>query len=115
MRLGIAAYFVPFIFALHPPLILMGTLKEILIAIITAVIGVVLLGAGCAGYLFRPLSWPTRGLLWVAAILLLLPSTSNVLLLADVVGFALGAIIIAWEWSRRAVTSIPLTQPDSTS
>ena len=37
MRLGIAAYFVPFIFALHPPLILMGTLKEILIAIITAV------------------------------------------------------------------------------
>src|SRR5205809_2233572 len=49
MRLGIAAYFVPFIFALHPPLILMGTLKEILIAIITAAIGVILLGAGCAG------------------------------------------------------------------
>src|SRR5206468_7470210 len=43
MRLGIAAYFVPFIFALHPPLILMGSLKEILIAIITAAIGVILL------------------------------------------------------------------------
>jgi TRAP-type uncharacterized transport system fused permease subunit len=79
----------------------MGTLKEILIAVVTAVVGVILLGAGCAGYLFRPLSWITRGLLWLAAILLLLPSTSNVLLLADFVGFALGAAVVAWEWSRR--------------
>ena len=101
MRLGIAAYIVPFIFALHPPLILMGTIKEILIALITAVIGIILLGAGCAGYLFRPLSWITRGLLWLAALLLLLPSTSNILLLADAIGFALGAAVVAWEWSRR--------------
>ena len=105
MRLGIAAYFVPFIFALHPPLILMGTLKEILIAIITAAIGVILLGAGCAGYLFRPLSWINRGLLWLAALLLLLPSTSNLLLFADFAGFALGAAIFAWEWSQREHSS----------
>lgn len=101
MRLGIAAYIVPFIFALHPPLILMGTAKEIIIAIITACIGVILLGAGCAGYLFRPLSWTKRGLLWLAAILLLLPSTSNLLLFADFIGFGLGAILVMWEWSRR--------------
>jgi len=87
----------------------MGTIKEILIALITAVFGIILLGAGCAGYLFRPLSWITRGLLWLAALLLLLPSTSNVLLFADVIGVALGAAIVAWEWSqrehiRRAVT-----------
>ena len=100
MRLGIAAYIVPFIFALHPPLILMGTLKEILIAVVTAVIGVVLLAAGCAGYLFRPLSWITRGLLWLAALLLLLPSTSNVLLLADL-SASRSAPLVAWEWSRR--------------
>ena len=101
MRLGIAAYIVPFIFALHPPLILMGTLKEVLIAIVTAVVGIVLLGAGCAGYLFRPLSWINRGLLWVAALLLLLPSTSNVLIFADFAGLALGAVIVAWEWNQR--------------
>ena len=101
MRLGIAAYIVPFIFALHPPLIFIGTLKEILIAVVTAVIGVVLLGAGCAGYLFRPLSWTKRSLLWLAALLLLLPSTSNVLLFADFAGFALGVAVVAWEWSQR--------------
>jgi TRAP-type uncharacterized transport system fused permease subunit len=101
MRLGIAAYIVPFIFALHPPLILMGNLREILIAIVTAVIGVILLGAGCAGYLFRSISWMKRALLWIAAFLLLLPSTTNLLLFADIFGFALGAAVIAWEWMQR--------------
>ena len=101
MRLGIAAYIVPFIFALHPPLIFIGTAKEIVVALVTAAIGVFLLGAGCAGYLFRPLSWTKRGLLWLAALLLLLPSTSNALLLADVIGFALAAALVAWEWTQR--------------
>ncbi len=101
MRLGIAAYIVPFIFALHPPLIFIGTAKEIVVAIVTASIGVVLLAAGCAGYLFRPLTWIKRGLLWLAALMLLLPSTSNLLLFADFAGFALGTLVIAWEWNHR--------------
>ena len=98
MRLGIAAYLVPFIFALHPALIFIGTAKEIVIAIVTASIGVVMLSAGCAGYLFRPLSWSTRGTLWLASVLLLLPSTSNLLLFADFAGLAMGATVVAWEW-----------------
>ena len=101
MRLGIAAYIVPFIFALHPPLIFIGTPREIVIAIFTASIGVIMLAAGCAGYLFRPLTWINRGLFWLASLMLLLPSTSNLLLFADFAGFALGAAMIAWEWSQR--------------
>ena len=57
MRLGVVAYVVPFIFVFHPALIGRGTLGEILVTMLTASIGVVLLGIGCAGYLFRPLSW----------------------------------------------------------
>jgi TRAP-type uncharacterized transport system fused permease subunit len=101
MRLAIAAYVVPFIFAYQPALILVGSVSEIIIALLTASIGIALLAAGCAGYLFRPISWIKRGLLWLAALLLLLPSTSSILLLADVVGFALGAVIIALEWVQR--------------
>ena len=101
MRLAIAAYVVPFIFAYQPALILVGSVNEIIIAVLTAAIGIALLAAGCAGYLFRPISWSKRGLLWFAALLLLLPSTSSLLLLADVVGFALGAVIIALEWVQR--------------
>jgi TRAP-type uncharacterized transport system fused permease subunit len=102
MRLGIAAYLVPFIFALHPPLILIGTWREIFIAIFTASVGVTLLAAGCAGYLFRPLNWAKCALLWLASILLLTPSTTSWLLFADVAGFVLGAAVVSWEWSRRA-------------
>ena len=102
MRLGIAAYVVPFIFALHPALIFIGTAKEIVIAILTATVGVVLLAAGCAGYIFRPLTWTKRGLLWLASLMLLVPSTSNLLIAADVVGFALGALIVFWEWTNRS-------------
>ena len=57
MRLGIVAYVVPFVFVFHPELIGYGAVGEILITMLTASIGVVLLGIGCAGYLFRPLSW----------------------------------------------------------
>jgi TRAP transporter 4TM/12TM fusion protein len=101
MRLGIAAYIVPFIFALHPALIFIGTAREIVAAIITAAIGVVMLSAGCAGYLFRALTWTKRSLLWLASLLLLLPSTNNFLVFADFAGFALGAAIIVWEWVHR--------------
>lgn len=102
MRLGVAAYLVPFIFALHPPLILIGTWEEIVIALGSASVGIFFLSAGCTRYLFRPLGLGQSGLLWLASILLLLPSTSNWLLFADVAGFALGAMIVSWEWTQRA-------------
>jgi len=108
MRLGIAAYIVPFIFTLHPPLILIGKWDEILIAIATASVGVVILAAGCAGYLFRPLTWAKRALLWLAALMLLMPSTNHFLLFADLAGFALGALLIIWEWNHRRLHFNPL-------
>jgi TRAP-type uncharacterized transport system fused permease subunit len=95
---------------LHPALIFIGTAKEIVIAIVTASIGVVMLAAGCAGYLFRPLSWTKRGLLWLASLLLLLPSTNNLLLFADFAGFALGAGVVTWEWTQRERSSQPVTE-----
>jgi TRAP-type uncharacterized transport system fused permease subunit len=102
MRLGIAAYIVPFIFALHPPLIFIGTAGEIFIAIVTAVIGVVLLGAGCAGYLFRPLSWTKRGILWLASLLLLIPHWSGAWLVADFTGAVLGIGLVVWERGKAS-------------
>ncbi len=109
MRLGIAAYVVPFIFALHPPLIFIGSASEIMAAIVTAVLGIFLLAAGCAGYLFGELSWSKRGCLWLASLLLLTPNRSSVWLIADAAGLALGSTIIVWEWKRasRRVTLSP--------
>lgn len=111
MRLGVAAYVVPFVFALHPALILVGTAGEIGLAVATASIGVMLLGVGCAGYLFRPLGLVKRGALWLAGLLMLLPAWSGVWLVADAVGIALGLVLVLWEWNGRAFRRAALVQP----
>ncbi len=112
MRLAIAAYVVPFVFALHPALILQGTAREIILAALTASLGVILLGAGCAGYLFRPLGWGKRGLLWLAGLLMLLPAWSGAWLMVDAAGLALGLLVALWEWSGTVTKRAPLVHPD---
>ncbi|MBI4524439.1 MAG: TRAP transporter fused permease subunit [Deltaproteobacteria bacterium] len=115
MRLGVAAYVVPFVFAFHPPLILVGTAAEIILAIVTAAFGVFLLAAGCAGYLFRPLGWGKRGALWLAAMLLLLPEWSGGWLIVNSVGLALGVFLILWEWNKSALSRAALAEPGGVS
>ena len=103
MRLGIVAYVVPFVFAFHPALILKGTAGEIILTVITAAIGVILLGIGLAGYLFRPLGWAKRALLALSGLFLIPSPTSGVWILTNIVGLALGLLIVMWEWNGRTV------------
>jgi TRAP-type uncharacterized transport system fused permease subunit len=113
MRLGIAAYVVPFVFAFHPALILVGTAGEIIVAIVTASVGIFLIAAGCAGYLFRPLNWSKCGIFWLAGLLLLLPKWSGAWLIADGLGLALGIALFAWEWNRSSRQSLATAQPNT--
>ena len=86
MRLGIVAYIVPFVFVLHPALILHGAAGEIVVTLITASLGVILLGIGCAGFLFRPLGWGSRAWAIVAGGLLILPPVDRIPVLRGIVG-----------------------------
>ncbi|HSF05248.1 MAG TPA: TRAP transporter fused permease subunit [Methylomirabilota bacterium] len=98
MRLGIVAYIVPFIFVYHPALILEGSMLEIVATVLTASVGVALLGIACAGYLFRPLGWSRR--LWgiAAGMLLILPPQTLVpVALLDLIGFGLGLALVVSE------------------
>jgi TRAP transporter 4TM/12TM fusion protein len=103
MRLGVVAYVVPFVFVFHPALIGHGGLGEILVTMVTASIGVVLLGIGCAAYLFRPLAWWQRVWAWTAAALLLMPPLAWLPpAVSDVLGLALGLALVAGERRARA-------------
>ncbi|MDH3445652.1 MAG: TRAP transporter large permease subunit, partial [Deltaproteobacteria bacterium] len=112
-RLGIVAYVVPFVFAFHPALILHGSPLDIVLAIGTAIIGVVLLGIGCAGYLFRPLTWIKRGSAAMAGLLLILPPTNGVGFMANSIAFASGMALVLWEWNGSTLERAPVAEPDS--
>ena len=73
MRLAIGKYLLPFSFALHPALLLQGTLDAVLLAAISALIGAVSLSAGTIGYGLVALSWPVRAILIAGGVLLILP------------------------------------------
>ena len=75
MRLGIVAYIVPFISSFIRRCSSKAAV-EIGAAIVTAVIGVIFLSVGVAGYLFRRLGWIKRALM-ISAGLLLIPSAST--------------------------------------
>jgi TRAP-type uncharacterized transport system fused permease subunit len=97
MRLGIVAYLVPFVFVFHPALILQGTVGEVVLAVAAAAIAVTLLGIACAGFLFRPLGWTKRGLVALAGLCLFPPPSGGLWLAANIVGLALGLLLVLWE------------------
>jgi TRAP transporter 4TM/12TM fusion protein len=113
MRLGIAAYLVPFVFALHPALILKGTGADIAFAVTACAIGVFLLAVGCAGYLFRPMGWVKRALFCMAGLFLTLPTWHGPWLAVDAFGLALGLVLLLWEWNRSAAGEAPIAQVNS--
>ncbi len=111
MRLGIVAYVVPFIFVFHPAMLMKGSLTEILLAAATAAIGVVLMGIGLAGFLFRPLGWLGRTTAMLAG-LMLIPSPSTDLWIAvNVIGFVVSAAFIVWQWQLRDLKPLRVADP----
>lgn len=93
IRLAIAAYIVPFIFAYHPALLLQGSFFEVLEAVVTALIGIGLVAVAVEGYLFRRLNLLKRILLCGGGILSLIPGWKT-----DLLGLAIAIPIVFWEW-----------------
>lgn len=93
LRLGIAAYIVPFIFAYHPALLLKGTFFEVMLAIITAFVGIIFIAIAIEGYLFRDLKWYQRLFLCTGGLLSLIPGWRT-----DILGLVIAVPVIIREW-----------------
>lgn len=72
-KLGIAGFLVPFVFIYDPAILLQGTLGEIIVATLTAFIGITALSASLIGWYLAPLSVISRIIFFIAAILLVSP------------------------------------------
>ena len=100
MRLGIAAYLVPFVFAFDSSLLLQGSPVDIVPSAILAILGMIVLSAGVEGCLFRNLNWLKRVLLIAGAGGLLSPSW-----VARGVGAAILLPLLLSEWKMRGTDS----------
>ncbi len=92
-RLGIAGFVIPYFFCFTPAMLLQGTALEIVRVSVGAVIGIYFLAAGLEGYMWKKLGVVERGLLIVAALLLVDGG-----LLTDIAGIVLGGAIVGAQF-----------------
>ena len=92
-KLAIAAFVVPYVFALNPSMLLIDTTAlEVIQVVITSIVGILMLGMGLEGYLRGTLAWPLRIISIVAGLFLVFPGT-----LSDIVGLAVLVVIFLFQ------------------
>ncbi|GAE28586.1 TRAP-type uncharacterized transport system [Halalkalibacter wakoensis JCM 9140] len=102
VRLAAVAFIVPFMFVYGPALIFQGTVFTILLASVTALIGIYALAVSLEGYLKQPVLLISRFMLFFGAVLLI-----NVGVLYDIVGFAIILATLLYEFKVRKIVSVP--------
>jgi TRAP transporter 4TM/12TM fusion protein len=96
VRMGATGFIVPFMFVYGPSLLLMGNWLEIIMAIISGSVGVILLSAGLMGWFVGETRLWQRGLLVLSAILLIKPGLTT-----DLVGAGIALIVGLWQTVER--------------
>jgi len=97
VKLGLTGYIIPFMFVFAPALLLVGDPGTVLLAAVTASIGVICLAGGLHEHFFLGrASWWERLLLIAAALVLIKPGWAT-----DLVGIVLIAVTLASQLLRR--------------
>jgi TRAP-type uncharacterized transport system fused permease subunit len=98
VRFGWIAFIIPFLFISAPSLLLEGSTMSIILAFITALLGVWLICAAFAGFAWRELSLPMRIGFGVAGLLLFIPADAmSQGEWTDIIGLVLGAVLLGRE------------------
>ncbi|MBO6716340.1 MAG: TRAP transporter fused permease subunit [Rhizobiaceae bacterium] len=102
MKFGWAAYVIPLLFVFSPTLILKGESTDIIIAIMTAAIGVWLVSSAIAGYFAGRLSLPVRLLFAGSGLLALVPAGAfSGAVITDLIGVVGGAVLMVADVVRN--------------
>ena len=102
VRLGIAAFLVPFAFVYNPGLLMQGDLIDIVLAVVTAIIGATLVACGIRGFALSPLNVIQRLVVFAGGLLLIAPGLTMPLI---GLGAGLAAIAPGFVRARMAETS----------
>ncbi len=113
-RFALVGFTLPYMFVYRPALLLMSadggsaSVLAVVWAVTAAVLGILALAAAMSGYLFRPLGWFGRGVLYVAAASALFPDRfewdGQRFPILDVTGLVLLAVVMVvngWRGKER--------------
>ena len=96
-KLAIAAFIVPYMFALNPAMILVDTtFAEVMLISVTSMVGMFGLGMGLEGYFKGKLSWFVRLIVLAGGLCLIYPGT-----LTDIIGVCVVGTVIALRALRE--------------
>ena len=99
-KLAIAAFIVPYIFALNPAMLFVDTTAvQVVMVVITSFVGMFGVAGALNGYLFRQMNPLIRILFAAGGLLMMYPGT-----LTDVIGIVVFAAAFAWQYlgTRRS-------------
>ena len=80
---------------------MIGAPEQIILAAITAIIGVIFLAGSMEGYLLKIAGWPIRIVLLLSGLTMIVPGLTS-----DLMGMTLGTLATFWQlWGSR-ITSL---------
>ncbi|MDM5358522.1 TRAP transporter permease [Peribacillus sp. ACCC06369] len=93
-KLAIAAFIIPYIFVLSPQMLMIDTTwMEVVWVVLTAMSGMIAIGAGVIGYWMRKMHWLERVLAIIVGLLLIYPET-----ISDIVGLSAFIVLLALQY-----------------
>jgi TRAP transporter 4TM/12TM fusion protein len=104
VRLGLAAFIVPYMFVYGETLLLVGDVPNIILSVVTSIIGIIGIACAAEGWLIRNALWYERVILFIGAILMINPG-----ILTDLIGFAILALVFFYQKFNPKSTSVEHT------
>jgi TRAP transporter 4TM/12TM fusion protein len=92
VRLGLAAFIVPYMFVYGETLLLVGDVPHIILSVVTSIIGIIGIAWAAEGWLLRHSYWYERAVLFIGALLMVNPGV-----VSDVIGFAILAVVFLYQ------------------
>ena len=103
-KLAVAAFIVPYIFALNPEMLFIDTtVPEVILIIITSLLGIFGVALGTQGYVFCKLTWLQRIVAAVGGLCMLYPGYTT-----DVIGLAaVGGVVVYQYFKAKKARPVP--------
>jgi TRAP transporter 4TM/12TM fusion protein len=104
VRLGLAAFIVPYMFVYGETLLLVGDVSNIILSVVTSIIGIIGVACAAEGWLLRNALWYERVILFIGAILMINPG-----IVTDLIGFAILALVFFYQKFNPKSTTVEHT------